>query len=69
MVPNTGFTVDSGFFTGSITQASSTINDFVNMGKDVIGYNPDQLVLCVQQVQSGTVTGNIVATMNWVEFL
>ena len=69
IVPNTGVLVDSGFFTSQITQSNETITNFLNMGKDVQGYNPDQLVLCVQQLAAGANGGNIVASMNWVEFL
>ena len=69
IVPNTGILVDSGFFTSQVTQSNETITNFLNMGKDVQGYNPDQLVLCVQQLAAGTNGGNIVATMNWLEFL
>jgi hypothetical protein len=69
IVANTGILVDSGFFTSQIAQSNETITNFLNMGKDVLGYNPDQLVLCVQQLAAGTNQGNIVATMNWVELL
>ena len=69
IVPNTGVLVDSGFFTSQIAQSNETITNFLNMGKDVQGYNPDQLVLCVQQLAAGANGGNIVASMNWVEFL
>ncbi|CAB4122956.1 hypothetical protein UFOVP29_115 [uncultured Caudovirales phage] len=69
IVPNTGIIVDSGYFTSQISQITETITNFLNMGQDVQGYNPDQLVLCVQELATGTNAGNIVATMNWVELL
>ena len=69
ITPNTGYSVDSGYFNSGVTSAAETITNFLNMGQDVRGYNTDQLVLCVQQLAAGTVSGNIVAAINWVEIL
>ena len=69
ITPNTGYIVDNGYFSSGITSSTETITNFLNMGQDVRGFNPDQSVLCVQQIAAGTVSGNVIAAINWVEVL
>jgi hypothetical protein len=66
---NTGTQLAAGYFFGQSQNSTVTISDFLNMGCDVTGYIPDQVVLCVQQVAAGTSTASIVASMNWIEQL
>ena len=66
---DTGKQLMSGYFSSQTTTATQTIANFLNMGCDVSGHNPDQLVLAVSQTVQGTAAGNIVGAMNWVEYL
>lgn len=64
---NTGITVANGYFFNNITECVSNITEFLNLGCDVTGYIPDQMVLCIQQIAAGTNSASILATMNWSE--
>ena len=65
----TGYIIASGYFFGQSSNDVTASSDILNMGCDVSGYIPDQMVLCIQQLAAGTTTANIVASLNWVEQL
>ena len=65
----TGYTVFSGYNFSQLPLNNTVTTDFLNMGTDVSGNIPDQLVLCVQLLTAGTATNSMVATMNWIELL